>query len=592
MDALEAYLAHKASVRVLRIVKPFRGGDGTPRRESKSDANINTLSQLIPSALSFMTARWKVDMDDEVDMNNNGENALRKKTRSMTKCSACREKKIKCEPEDRDWEGIRQQCDYCIKHGKSCSPNYIKNNDPAVQSTNSSVSAAGDHSRQHHARHPAPVSTIASIAPALPTVSQGLDPAIHPRGPVQYESIHEIWELSDKELEKKAGDKQDQFNQLVVILDIYIAQLDSSQTHGYTNQHPYSELFHFCTQVKEDLHHLFIYIVELGVHADSRAQTYAQSIYLRLLCAWVRHPQLCGDGRKRQALLKMAVFFQKSNQRFEAQHLLATVAMFHQSPGHMLAQSLVETSDEVSRTLGILWEGRHGLGGVPPNLALPPVQRAALHPNSDVVAAVFSNPNNDLLASDIIDQRALHIAAKRGLLSELNRCIQAGIQAGTAIDIRDCYSRTALFLAAGNGRADACRALIEAGADINNRDVCGQTILGVAARGGHLSTVECLVDLSAEVNPVIPYDMSTAPTPLHAAIESGNEELSRFLVNQGASVSVTDIRIPGAKSAIDLAYEKGWSSLGDDMCQRLCMQQQLPYATTAPIWNPHSEGAW
>lgn len=368
--------------------------------------------------------------------------------------------------------------------------------------------------------------------------------------------------------------RQHQFNERVIILETYIAQLKSSRIHGYDNEDPYHQLAAIYEQVKDELHHLFICIVELGVHADTRAQTWhAQCIYLRLLFAWEKHPEL-HDNRKRHTLLKIANFFEKSNHGYEAERILDIVAKisptpmvpFDQSPSHMLAQSFLKTSDGLSRALRKIWEGRHGLGGVPPNLALPPLQRAALYSNSDVVVAVFSNPNSSLHAPDILDQQALHIAAERDLTSELSRCIQAV----TVIDTRDCYNR----------RVDACRALIEAGADITNRDICGRTILGVAARGRHLPAVEYLVGCGAEVNPAefcCPSTASTAPTPLHAAIESSNEQLSRFLFDQGADVS--DRRKPDDKSAIELAHERGWSFLAEDMRRKQSYQQCFPWLT-------------
>lgn len=280
----------------------------------------------------------------------------------------------------------------------------------------------------------------------------------------------------------------------------------------------------------------------------------------------------------------MARFFQENKLGYDPGRIFAILVEIgtaptvppDQNPCHMLAQSLMQTSDGVSHALVKTWERRHGLGDIPSNLALPPLQRAALHPNADVVAAVFSNPQNDLHAPDIVNQRPLHIAAERGLTSELTICIQTG----TAVDVRDCYNRTALFLAAGKGKEDACRALIEAGADIKNRDICGRTILGVAAKGGHLPTVECLVSLGAEVNPLqfrCRSTASTAPTPLHAAIESGNEPLSRFLFHRGASVS--DRREPDMKTAIDLARERGWDSLEREMCEALRFQENFPWGS-------------
>lgn len=36
-----------------------------------------------------------------------------------------------CEPQDRDWEGKKQKCDYCDAHSLPCSQNYKNKDDPA-----------------------------------------------------------------------------------------------------------------------------------------------------------------------------------------------------------------------------------------------------------------------------------------------------------------------------------------------------------------------------------------------------------------------------------------------------------------------------
>ena len=323
-------------------------------------------------------------------------------------------------------------------------------------------------------------------------------------------------------------------------------------------------------EVKEVLHLLFLYIAQCGYEADSRNQTdQASLIYTRLLLAWHRVSELC-DDRKRLVLLKIANFFQRTNAIYEAESILAKLARIStslkipvdQSPGHLLALSYLNTSDAVRYSLGNAWQRRYGLVEVPSNLAIPPIQRALFHPNPIVASTVFASPTATISELDVMNQNYLHIAAANGSMETLNMYIQAC----GAIDTPDIYHRTALFLAAANGQTAACIALLHAGADPTIRDVCGRTVLEVAAKGGHSATVQQLLTppSMAEINPNL---LCGTSSPLQAAIDSGNEQLARYLLDQGANPYDQRILDGRITSALDLAEEKGWASLAHAMRQ-------------------------
>ncbi|KAL9076645.1 MAG: hypothetical protein Q9161_000977 [Pseudevernia consocians] len=61
-------------------------------------------------------------------------NSLRPETntRDTQKCSACRQRRKKCSPHDRDWENSQQKCDFCGTHDLTCGPNVRYHEDPAV----------------------------------------------------------------------------------------------------------------------------------------------------------------------------------------------------------------------------------------------------------------------------------------------------------------------------------------------------------------------------------------------------------------------------------------------------------------------------
>ncbi|MCJ1391348.1 hypothetical protein MMC18_004211 [Xylographa bjoerkii] len=387
-------------------------------------------------------------------------------------------------------------------------------------------------------------------------------------GAEELEEIHRIASLSNEQLKTKAAAKLDWFNKLIIILEYFLAQFAISGTQGYTGTDEHNELLALFVDIKETLHSLFLYIAQCGCEADSRNQTdQASLIYTRLLLAWHRVSELC-DDRKRLVLLRIANFFQKTNAIYEAEHILTKLARIStslkfpvdQSPGHLLALSYLSTSDAVRYSLGNAWQRRYGLVEVPPSLAVPPLQRALFHPNPIVASTIFSSSTAIIPSVDVLNQQGLHVAAANGSMEALNMYIQAGV----AVDTPDTYHRTALFLAAANGRAEACLALLKARADTTMRDVCGHTILEVAARGGHFTTVQHLLTppFIVDVNPNSFYGASS---PLHAAIDSGNEILSKLLLDHGASPF--DERFSDGKiaNAIDLAEEKGWTSLASAM---------------------------
>ena len=351
---------------------------------------------------------------------------------------------------------------------------------------------------------------------------------------------------------------------MILILEYFLIQFAMSGTQSYIGTDEHNDLHALSVDVKETLHYLFLYIAQCGCEADDRRHTdQASLIYTRLLLAWHRVPELC-DDRKRLALLKIANFFQKTNAIYEAEHILTKLATIstslkfpiEQSPCHLLALSFQSTSDTFRYSLGNVLQRRYGLVEVPPNLAIPPLQRALFHPNPIVASTVFSSSTASTSKLDVFNQHGLHIAAATGSVDVLNMYIQAGID----VNVPDIYHRTALFLAGANGRADACLALLQAKADTTIRDVCGHTILEATARGGHFSTVQHLLTppFTAEVNPNCFFGASS---PLQAAIDSGNEALSRYIYDHGGNPH--EVRFLDGKiaNAIDLAEARGWTSL-------------------------------
>ena len=314
---------------------------------------------------------------------------------------------------------------------------------------------------------------------------------------------------------------------------------------------------------------VYIYIYELSSEADARAQQgLAQEILLKLLLALERYPGL-RDGKKCGVLLKIALFFQRSNDQCEFENVLMKVADLHQTPTlplrpnpyPLLAESLWKTSEKAREILATLWQQHFGID-VPDNLAVPSLQRAAQQPNVNIALAVLSHPETIRAAPAMLDQQPLHFPAASGSIQILDNLINGG----ALIDAQDLQGRTPLFLAAENGHEPCCSSLLARGADPNKKDAHGHSIMEVAARGGFLAIIKQLFAWGANINPILGH---CASTPLQAAVESSNfsYDLIQFLVDADANVS--NQRVVDGKNAIDLAEERGLTIVADSLRQKL-----------------------
>lgn len=354
---------------------------------------------------------------------------------------------------------------------------------------------------------------------------------------------------------------------------------------GFGGHEEFNDMSNTISDVlKEELHSLFIYIYELASGADARAQQgLAQEILLKLLLALERYPGL-RDGKKCGVLLKIALFFQRSNDQCEFENVLMQVANLHQTPTlplrpnpyPLLADSLWKTSEKARQILSALWQQHFGID-VPENLAIPPLQRAAQRPNVNVTVAVLSHSETVHAAPAMLNQQPLHIAAASGYIQTLDNLINGG----ALINAQDLQGRTPLFLAAEHGHEPCCSSLLARGADPNKKDAHGHSIMEVAARGAFLGIIRQLLAWGANINPILGH---CASTPLQAAVESSNfsYDLIQYLVDAEANVSAQ--RAVDGKNAIDLAEERGLTIVADSLRQKQ-MQQ-----TAQSIADPLSPG--
>ena len=123
-------------------------------------------------------------------------------------------------------------------------------------------------------------------------------------------------------------------------------------------------------------------------------------------------------------------------------------------------------------------------------------------------------------------------AATKGDLSK----VKAEIGKGTLVDTKDERGRTALYMAASEGRKDIVSYLVEEGANVNTKRDDGDTPLMAAARKGNLEIVSVLVDANAD----IALADNFGRTPLMMAAQSGSKELVDYMLSKGADLNATD----------------------------------------------------
>ena len=127
-------------------------------------------------------------------------------------------------------------------------------------------------------------------------------------------------------------------------------------------------------------------------------------------------------------------------------------------------------------------------------------------------------------------------AAAHGAGGRVLRCLVA---ARADVGARDSTKgRTALYLAASFGHAEAVEALARLGGDVNATAEPGtfdNTPMWIAAQEGHTAVIEALGRLGADVNRAA----KDGRTPLYVASEKGHTAAIEALVKLGADVNLT-----------------------------------------------------
>ena len=110
--------------------------------------------------------------------------------------------------------------------------------------------------------------------------------------------------------------------------------------------------------------------------------------------------------------------------------------------------------------------------------------------------------------------------------------MQALLDSGASVDVRDGKRRTPLHGAAKGGSERVVNVLLEAGADAASCDWDEVTPLHLAARGGSCGAVKAILDAGADLEA----RSNKGSTPLHWAASRDNESAVKTLIGSGADV--------------------------------------------------------
>jgi hypothetical protein len=133
---------------------------------------------------------------------------------------------------------------------------------------------------------------------------------------------------------------------------------------------------------------------------------------------------------------------------------------------------------------------------------------------------------------------------------------RALLQLGADVNHVTSLGYSALHFAAQKGYIDLVKLLIESGANIETPDFSGRTPLAMAVEGGWKDVVEFLIQKGANVNPIYYDTNASLITPLIKAVKNTREDVVRLLLEKGA-VKVIDHVAELGYTALHFAVEKG-----------------------------------
>jgi hypothetical protein len=180
---------------------------------------------------------------------------------------------------------------------------------------------------------------------------------------------------------------------------------------------------------------------------------------------------------------------------------------------------------------------------------------------------------------DTVDLSKIYWAARLGQ----TKTVEALLEGGAEVDIKDNEGLTALYWAARFGRREVIEKILDAGAEVDVKDKDGLTGLYWAARQGYAEVLQKLLNAGAEVDTK---DLDGL-TGLYWAARHEYTEILQKLLNAGAEVDTKDL---DGLTALDWAQQHGYGEVVKILSNsRAKVNMRRNDKATSPSWIDDSK---
>ncbi|KAL2866092.1 ankyrin repeat-containing domain protein [Aspergillus lucknowensis] len=145
------------------------------------------------------------------------------------------------------------------------------------------------------------------------------------------------------------------------------------------------------------------------------------------------------------------------------------------------------------------------------------------------------NEDSDILAQDFQGKTLLHHAVERGD----PEIVKLLLERDAPCNMRDNAQQTPLTLAVYRDREDLVQLFLDRGEPVEQRDGKGQTLLMIAVLRASVSMVRRLVAAGAQLGATSDGGAMKGATALVFALENEEQDITDFLVEAGADVTIT-----------------------------------------------------
>ncbi|XP_074649063.1 uncharacterized protein LOC141904378 [Tubulanus polymorphus] len=182
------------------------------------------------------------------------------------------------------------------------------------------------------------------------------------------------------------------------------------------------------------------------------------------------------------------------------------------------------------------------------------------------VAQILLKFKANVMAVDAKGKTAFHVAARRGFQRMVQILLESKDQGITNANVTDDDDSTPLHEVALHGSPETCKILLDKGANPLAKDINDMTPLMLASGEGHPEVMRLLIDAVTDSKDYKPENKcfyigkkdNEGNTSLHYAVQNGNLECGRLLLNEGADVNV---RKANLMSPLHIAAVNGFSEL-------------------------------